>query len=364
MVTATRLTNDRSTRLWLALGCGWLAYWLLMLLVGLQEYRRGGGHRLWEPVVDYGTAALVATLVAAIELRRARRHETLLDRPWQWLWRVAAWLPLTAVGFVMSIYAMRHAIYALAGHPYRHGPWADVIVYEGVKFAIFYGLFLGVHFGLRSYRAWHAERLRTEHQARLAQEARLAQLTQQLQPHFLFNALNTISSLIHTDPDLADTLLTRLATLLRAATDASHRPTQPLADELLLLEAYAQIMTERFADKASLSWDIEPRARACAVPTLGLQPLLENCFHHVVERRLAATHMVVRAQLLEGARLRIEVEDDGDLRGEAPVYGVGLSNLALRLQTLHGDGPDRASLALLPRPGGGLVVRLELPCVC
>lgn len=364
MIPATSLTTDRSPRLWAALWCGWLAFWLLMLLVGLQEYQRGGGRRLWEPVVDYGTAALAATLVAAIELRRARRHEALLGRPLQWLARLAAWLPLTALGFVGVMYALRHAIYALAGHPYRHGPWADVIVYEAVKFAIFYLLFLGVHFGLRSYRAWHAERLRTEHQARLAQEARLAQLTQQLQPHFLFNALNTVSSLIHTDPDLADTLLTRLATLLRAATDAGQRPTQPLADELVLLEAYAQIMTERFADRAHVSWEIDAAARACPVPTLGLQPLLENCFHHVVERRLAPTHMVVRARLLEGARLRIEVEDDGDLRSEPPVYGVGLNNLALRLQALHGAGAAGASLTLLPRAGGGLTVRLELPCAC
>lgn len=364
MTAATRPATDRSPRLWVALWCGWLAYWLLMLLVGMQDYRRGGGHRLWQPMVDYGTAALVATVIAAIELRRARRHEALLGRPWQWLVRVAAWLPLTTLGFVISIYALRHAIYALAGHPYRHGPWADVIAYEGAKFAIFYGLFLGVHFGLRSYRAWHTERLRTEHQARLAQEARLAQLTQQLQPHFLFNALNTVSSLIHTDPDLADTLLTRLATLLRAATDAGRRPTQPLADELTLLEAYAQIMTERFADRAHVAWEIDAAARACAVPTLGLQPLLENCFHHVVERRLAPTHIVVRARMLDGARLRIEVEDDGDLKSEPPVHGVGLNNLALRLQALHGTGPAGASLALLPRAGGGLTVRLELPCAC
>ena len=182
--------------------------------------------------------------------------------------------------------------------PARHfGPdrRSEVLAYEAAKFTLFYALFGGIQFGVRSYRAWATERLRAEQQARLAQQAQLAQLTQQLQPHFLFNALNTVSSLIHTDPDLADALLMRLATLLRAATDASHRPEQPLSDELALLHAYADIMTQRFADRVEIRWEVDADAWHCSVPTLGLQPLLENCFRHVVERRREPTHVVIRA---------------------------------------------------------------------
>jgi LytS/YehU family sensor histidine kinase len=158
-------------------------------------------------------------------------------------------------------------------------------------------------------------------------------LTQQLQPHFLFNALNTILSLIHPDPDLADTLLTQLASLLRAATDASRRLEQPLADELALLGAYASIMTQRFADRVHVEWAIDEAAMACLVPTLALQPLLENCFRHVVERRRAPTRIVVRARLM-GAVLAIEIEDDGDLRTEPPVFGVGFGNGSNRCMVL------------------------------
>ena len=94
------------------------------------------------------------------------------------------------------------------------------------------------------------------------------------------------------------------------------------------------------------------------MPTLGLQPLLENCFHHVVERRREPTHIVVRAAHSAG-KLRIEVEDDGELQTLPAAHGVGLGNLERRLQSLHGT---RASLSLQLRPGGGLIARVELPC--
>ncbi|MGF6720905.1 LytS/YehU family sensor histidine kinase [Paraburkholderia sp. GAS41] len=169
-----------------------------------------------------------------------------------------------------------------------------------------------------------------EKQTNLARQAQLAQLTQQLQPHFLFNALNTVSSLIHTDPDAADILLTRLATLLRAGTDASQRPEQSLAEELALLRAYADIMVQRFADRVEISWEVDATAQDCRVPTLGLQPLLENCFRHVVERRSALTHIAIRIR--RGvSRVQIELEDDGDLQRLPERRGVGLGNLERRL---------------------------------
>ena len=229
-----------------------------------------------------------------------------------------------------------------------------------MKFLLFYALFTGVAFGVRSYLAWNAERLRAEKHQALSSEAQLLQLTQQLQPHFLFNALNTVSSLIHTDPDRADALLTRLARLLRAASDVAERPEHTLADELALLEAYAAIMVERFGDRARVEWHVDPSTRDCRVPTLGLQPLLENCFRHAVERRAAPTTIVLRAERA-GERLRIEVDDDGGHLEAAPVPGVGLSNLQRRLQVLHGDA---ASLRLAARDGGGVRATVELPCGC
>jgi two-component system LytT family sensor kinase len=338
----------------------WTAFWVLMILVAVQDHLRDGGHDLWRPLVSEGSSMLVATAVALAQWRLARRLDGLLDQPLRWFAHVFAWLPGMVLFFIAAAYGLRHGVYGMAGRAYEHEPWTDVVVYETIKFSVFYLLFTTVHFGLRSYLAWSGERLRAERHLALSRQAQLLQLTQQIQPHFLFNALNTVSSLIHTDPDLADALLTRLATLLRAATDAAQRPQQPLADELTLLEAYAAIMSERFADRVRVHWDVADAARRCPVPTLGLQPLLENCFRHVVEPRRAMTEIVIRAACQAG-RVVIEVADDGGVLAGPARFGIGLGNLRQRLQALHGD---EARLSLDDRPGGGVVARMELPCAC
>ncbi|HEX4235487.1 MAG TPA: histidine kinase [Caldimonas sp.] len=341
----------------------WVVFWLLMFLVGVQEEWRNGGRGIFRPSVDYATSAAVATAVAVLQLRRARHADALLNTPLRWFAHLWSWVPLIAPAYVAATYALRHAIFFLAGMSYSHGPWSEVARYEIVKFLLFYALFSGVHFGLRSYAAWNAERLRGEYLARLTQEARVAQLTQQIQPHFLFNALNTVSSLIHSDAPLADALLTRLAVLLRAATEASQQPQHSLGDELVLLESYVVIMSERFAGRVQVKWQIDAEARACRVPTLGLQPLLENCFQHVVEHRRQCTGIVVRARREDdaGGRLVVEIENDGELPSHAPSPGVGLGNLRQRLATLYGAD---AVLTLSSQPPGKTTARVELPCVC
>jgi hypothetical protein len=358
MSTSGLIADAKPTGLWSRLLWIWLAFWLLMFLLGTQEYLWSGGRQLWRPLVDYGIAALVATALAAVQIKRAQRFDDLLGQPMRWFAHMWAWMPLQLAAFVAVMYGLRPVLYALMGTPLRHGRWSEVLAYDAAKFTLFYALLGGIQFGLRSYKAWVTERLRTEQQARLAQQAQLAQLTQQLHPHFLFNALNTVSSLIHTNPDMADVLLTRLATLLRAATDAGQRPEQPLADELMLLHAYADIMTQRFADRVDIRWEVDPEAGHCRVPTLGLQPLLENCFRHVVEQRREPTHVVIRAGR-DADKLRIEIEDDGDLQAIPSTRGVGLGNLERRLQSLHGS---EASLTFQARSGGGLIARVELPC--
>ena len=105
-----------------------------------------------------------------------------------------------------------------------------------------------------------------------------------MQPHFLFNALNTISALMQVDVERADRLLTRLADLLRASLQAGARQMTSLREELKLLELYAQIMQERFADRVTLTWNVADDALDAAVPAMLLQPLLENAFKHGVER--------------------------------------------------------------------------------
>ncbi|NML47282.1 histidine kinase [Ramlibacter sp. G-1-2-2] len=358
METTSLSLPNRPHRLWRRVLWIWGAFWVLMFLIGAQEYLWTGGKQLWNPVVEYGIAALVSTALAVVQVRRSLRCDHLLGQPARWFLRMWAWMPLQVVAFIAAIRGLRLVFYALAGLPLHPALQVESLPYEAIKFSLFYALLGGIQFGVHSYRAWATERLRAEQQARLAQQAQLAQLTQQLQPHFLFNALNTVSSLIHTDPDQADALLTHLGSLLRAATDASQKPEQSLDEEMALLRAYADIMAQRFGDRVRIAWEVDAGAGHCRVPTLGLQALLENCFRHVVEKRRAPTHIVVRAAHHAGM-LRVEIEDDGDLQVLPARRGVGLGNLERRLASLHGAG---ARLTLRLRPGGGLLAGVELPC--
>ncbi|HEX6239595.1 MAG TPA: histidine kinase [Polyangiales bacterium] len=330
----------------------WATFWLLMATVALQDHARDHGlHALWRPLLWEGSSCLVASAMLALQWRRVPLDDGLLTQPARWFARQLRWLPLAAPLFVVAVYALRHAVVALFGQDYNHPPWSQVFLYECTKFSLFYTLFVAVMFGLRTHLALAEQRLRT-------QAAQLAQLTQQLEPHFLYNALNTVASTIHGNPDLADSLLTRLAALLRATTDLTRRPTCTLDEELKLLEGYTAIMCERFADRVTLEQRIDPAARACRVPTLSVQPLMENAFRHGVERSSEPTHLVLRAQR-QAERLRIEVEQSRGSVGDAPA-GVGLGTLRDRLAALHGT---RAQVGLDALPGGGARAWFDLPAV-
>ncbi len=336
---------------------GWLAVCVLMVLVGLQE-RWYANQPLWPWALFYEASAMVvASAIAFWRWRRSPRDDPWLTRPALWFWRVLRWTPLVALVFVGALYALRHGVRAAFGLGYEHQPWPQVLAYEGAKFALFYALFAGVQYGLRSFGALAAERLRSERLERLSGQARLAQLTQQMQPHFLFNALNTIAALVHDDAAAAESALLRLSALLRAATDATRQPLHPLADELALARHYAELMQQRYgAVRVPLRWDVEAGI-AQPVPALSLQPLLENAFVHAVERRRAPTTVSVAVARREG-RIVLSVSDDGDGLRSDRRPGVALANLRERLRTLYGDG---ATLTLQARAGGGCVARLELP---
>jgi hypothetical protein len=347
-----------STRLRAGLTVGWSLFCALMIVVGVHDHLRSGGTHPFHSALVEASSMASATVVVVTIWRNIPRFDAHLAQPLQWFLRAFAPLPLLAPAFVTLQCGVRRGVCALSGEPLHQESFSSILLHESVKFALYYLLLGGVIFGLRSHLAWSAERLRAERLLRLSQQAQINQLTQQLQPHFLFNALNTISSLIASDPKLADELLMRLAALLRAKTDVMHSPVQPLSEELKLLEAYAAIMVERFADRVAIDWKIDGAARACEVPTLCLQPLLENCFRHVVERRRQPTRIVVRAERV-GDRLRIAVEDDGGELAAPAVFGVGLGNLQSRLDVLHGAS---AQLTLSTRAEGGVSAVVELPC--
>lgn len=343
------------------LAAAWAGFCLLMLLVGLQE-RWYAGQALWPWPLFYEVSAMaVASAVAWWRWRRSPRDDAWLGQPARWFWRVLRWTPLVALVFIGALYGLRHGVRAAFGLAYEHQPWPEVLAYEGLKFSVFYMLFAGVGFALRSFQALAAARLHAERLERLSTEARLAQLTQQMQPHFLHNALNTIAALVHDDPDGADAALLRLSQLLRAATDAARRPLHPLADELALARSYAELMQQRFGPaRVQLRWDTAA-APAIEVPALSLQPLLENAFVHAVETRAALSTLCVSVRR-DAAHVLLSVADDGGSARTGPAVerapGVALANLRERLQALYGAS---ASLQLRARPGGGSEAEMRIP---
>lgn len=252
-----------------------------------------------------------------------------------------------------------------------------------------YGAMTGLVHSVNFYR-----RLRERESRALLLESNLAKarlhtLKAQLQPHFLFNSLNAIAALLRRDPRLAETTLVALSELLRLALSQSERQEGALREELEFVQRYLEIQQTRFGDKLRIQQDIEPQALECLVPTLVLQPLVENAIRHGIEPAEKAGIVRVSAFRRDG-KLVLTVEDDGvglarggpDSVGPddpprfnrsspapaessatsvvlaKPGTGIGLSNLRERLQALYGD---RQRLELTPGETGGTSVRVEIP---
>jgi hypothetical protein len=334
----------------------WVLFWLLMFLVASEDNRGDPSVRWWEPLLWEGSSAMVATGWLLLQRRVSPRWAPYLAHPWKWFGRHFAWLPLIAVSFVVLVYSLRHGVYALTTEIYEHPSWPYVLFYESIKILLFSSLWLGIIFGLESFSSWRHERERLLSLQKHLAESQLARLREQLRPHFLFNALNTISSLMQVDVDRADRLLTLLADLLRASLQAEARQSSPLREEIELLRLYERIMQERFEGRFTLTWLVDDTALEASIPSMSLQPLLENAFKHGVERSPVPISITVSAQR-RGEDLVVVVSNGGRLPDPMPAGGIGLRNCRERLSLLHGEA---ASLTL-SSSDGEVVAQLVLP---
>ena len=224
---------------------------------------------------------------------------------------------------------------------------------------IIYAVIVGVAQSVRFYRESQERSVRAlELEKRLA-EARLMALQMQLNPHFLFNALNSIATLIHRDPKAADRMLIRLAELLRMTLDNTSSQEIALRTELSLLERYMDIERIRFGDRLTFTLDIPAELQSARVPTLLLQPIVENSLRHGLGGVMRPGMVEVKASRHNGI-LCLQVRDNGKgLRpDQAQRDGIGLSNTRARLQHLYGNDHQ---LVLENRPEGGVAVTIELP---
>jgi two-component system LytT family sensor kinase len=221
-----------------------------------------------------------------------------------------------------------------------------------------YWVIVAVTFAFDYYRKYRERELHAAELEKNLAQAKLQALQMQLNPHFLFNSLHSISALMHQDVDAADRMIARLSELLRAALAGSDTQEVTLREELEFTRRFLEIEQIRFGDRLAVKMEIAPDTLDALVPNLILQPLVENAIRHGIEPRARPGRIEVKAERANG-ELRLAVSDDGDgLSSGAQTEGVGLSNTRARLRTLYGEAHG---IELRPAPGRGLLVQLTIP---
>jgi signal transduction histidine kinase len=275
-------------------------------------------------------------------------------------WRASAiYVPLVCVMVVgkYAVYLRLRGAISQTPPPSLEDMVARNFFFEFLALASVLGMVLALHY-YRSVRA--RERREAELEALLA-DARLHALAGQLRPHFLFNALHGVSTLMHRDVDAADEMLSELSALLRTTLDRDGVQEVPLAEELATARHYVQIMRARFGDRLAVEEEVDAAARDALVPHFVLQPLVENAIEHGIARDPGAGRIWIRARRVDGS-CTLTVADDGPGPAggsEAAVReGVGLSNTRRRLAALYGSA---ATLVLCPAEGRGTEVVVRIP---
>jgi len=210
------------------------------------------------------------------------------------------------------------------------------------------------------YRRFRERELRTSQLQAQLEKARLQALKSQLQPHFLFNTLNSISALMLTDVEAADRMITRLGDLLRISLETAGTQMTTLSRELEFVNCYLEIEKVRFEERLNVSIDVAPEALDASVPHLLLQPLVDNAIKHGISRRVAGGEIRISATLNDGD-LNLEVRDNGPGLHEpshSSSRGVGLRITRERLETIYGQ---HHSVELLTLQEGGAVARVSIP---
>ncbi len=292
------------------------------------------------------------------------------------IWSVAARVPFTTrtwptallvhlvlgSSIIVAQFLLQAAMSVAAGFSERHGFVSTVVL--GVRsygdvFVVLYCAIVGAQVAFRWYSNWQTQRVLAARVSEDLAQAQLRALQAQLNPHFLFNALNSVVTLIGRDPALAQRTVVRLADLLRATLRAGDAPEHALSHELDVTRRYLELEQVRFNDRLSVEWDIAADG-ATTVPAFALQPLVENALMHGIAPQTGAGVVTIGARDTAAA-LELRVADNGvgpETPSRTPGEGVGLANLRARIARLYGDA---ASLTLNARPSGGAEAVLTIP---
>jgi two-component system, LytTR family, sensor kinase len=339
-----------------------LAEWgaLVVPLFASQWYAYDAGHGLHEPFIYYlGWSCYLWGVLTPVAIWLARRRPILSG----------TWMYAVPFHFVISILLTTGQLSLEAWIK-----WLRVGDQWPLKAALRHYLSQHTEAGLLTYwlvvgatqfyRTYDQARKRqiraAQLEARLA-EAQIENLRTQLHPHFLFNTLQAATTLIHEDPDGAEDILLRLSELLRISLDEMRTNEISLAREIQLVEQYIGIQQRRFGDRVQFELEIDPDVTGCAVPTLVLQPLVENAVRHGIGKSRERDVVTIRA-FQDRHHLCLEVANLTSTLGDTPerlfLRGVGLSNTRGRLEQLYGRDQSLSLFTLEPK---GVCVRLLIP---
>lgn len=339
----------------------WVAYLLGWTLVGLffasqtyLAYKYSGGNPQLELILKFSLSewciwALLAPgviwLGRKLSLERGRRGRSL------------------AVHAVVSVaVALAHwGLNNLCRHYLLGFPGALSLAYSFHSNLVTYWILVGGTCGYHYYLRYRQGELHAAQLSAQLAQAQLQALRTQLHPHFLFNTLNAIATLVHRDPEAADQMIARLSDLLRLTLEGIGVQEVPLAKEIEFLRGYLEIEQARFGDRLTVDMQIAPEVLGARIPYLILQPLVENAIRHGIAPRSQPGRVVVRAKL-ENGLLILEVRDNGPgVAGGVNAsarQGLGLSNTRCRLERLYGQ---HQRFETRNGSDGGLVVTLTFP---
>ncbi len=355
----------------------WAIYWgiwtlvaLYMASMSLLEMRQG----LTEESVlrilglnlvqNYGWGLLSLLTLALVRKVPLHTRNSLRD----WSIHAFASLIITTAGIFMMVSVI--PLFFVPTYSFLPRFWRLTQQFFHFSYLIYYWGVVGVHECLQVFERYkEREKVAYKLEAKLAQ-AQLQALKMQLNPHFLFNTLNAVSALMHSDPDTANRMLLKLSDLLRLSLAQSSEQETSLSREIAFLEGYLEIEQLRFGERLKVKIEVPNSLLEAQVPTFVLQPLVENAIKHGLSERATGGTIHIRARIV-GPRLYLEVEDDGpgasgaqrDLgnrpsRGPSSGIGIGTRNTKSRLQQLYGE---EQSFDLDFPSSGGALARITLP---
>ena len=340
----------------------WLAGFAFWTLVGLFFATKAGIQGQPAPpaavfersMVQWYLWGLLAALVVRIDRILPASREALFQR---FFWHI----PL---GFAIAFVQIACTRFVISG--LREGA-ADLgslkvafseALQGGIHWQLLvYWLIVGVYYAYDYHARLQERQVRTAELERMLAESSLRNLRSQLHPHFLFNALNAISSHVERDPRTARRMLEQLGDLLRLSLEHAEDQEISLEDEMAFLERYLGIQKARFEDRLDVRFDVSPEARQALAPTFVLQPLVENAVQHGIAQRSNGGSIHVKAWRDNGS-LKLRVTDDGPGLPAGWREGVGLANTRERLRRLYGED---GSFAIEGAPGAGVRVEVALP---